>query len=243
MSKESDDTHIVSSHIFMFPFRFDWNEEGFSKEYDFYKKDSICERIALEKLHKKLTEHWNYKAFNVTDDYNEYAYFYDYARDAIYNFDEKFDKNAISYYYDKDELNGEEYELNVRGKIYNLTIAGVSLRVFGTGVALLSLKLENYNRETKFSDVLKINDFGRRIYPQFISEGKIDKAKNIFLATDIKIPVIKVEENFEQDIYGEPHIGKHIISLLGSDIFTQKREEVNRYYIQPSLDDRMFVLS
>ena len=233
---------LHSSHIFMFPFRFDWNEKGFNKEYGFYKEESISKRISLKNLHEKLTKNWDYKAFKRTDDYNEYAYFYDYARDAIYNFNEKFDENAISYYYDKDGLKGDSFELNIKGEVYNLTIAGVSLRVFSTGVALLSLELNNYSRDS-FSDILKINDFGRRIYPQFIKDGKVEATQEAFLAKNIKIPTLEVEENFERDIYDETYIGKHIMKLLGNDTFTQEKQEVNKYYIQPSLDDRMFVIS
>jgi len=239
---KKDKKVLYSSHIFMFPFRFDWNAKGFNKEYGFYKEESISERISLKNLHEKLTKDWNYKAFKVTDDYNEYAYFYDYARDAIYNFNEKFDENAISYYYDKDGLKGDSFELHIKGEVYNLTIAGVSLRIFSTGVALLSLELNNYNYDS-FPDILKINDFGRRIYPQFISDGKVEATQDSFLAKSIKIPALKIEENFERDVYDETYIGQHIMALLGEELFTQEKAEANRYYIQPSLDDRMFVVS
>jgi len=227
---------LHSSHIFMFPFRFDWNEQGFSKEYDFYKEESVSTRISLSILHEKLTNNkqdnpWNYKPFSVKNDYNEYAYFYDYARDAIYNMGD-FSEDAISNYYDKDELIGELFELNVKGKVYNLTIAGVTLRVFSTGVALLSLELENYEAE-KFEDILRINDFGRRVYPQFISNGKVDATKEAFLAESISIPSLNIEENFECNVYDETYIGSHIMELLGLDVFTQDTNEREHYYKHP----------
>ena len=239
-------TPLHSSHIFMFPFRFDWNKKGFKKEYDFYKQETVYERISLVQLHNKLTSKeqkhpWNYKPFNVENDYNEYAYFYDYARDAIYNMGE-FSQDSISNYYNKDELNGELFELTIKGETYNLTIAGVTLRVFSTGVAILSLELENYEHE-KFDDILRINDFGRRVYPQFISDGKVEATKEAFLADSIKIPFLDIEENFEREIYDETYIGNHIMELLGRNVFTQDMQGVGHYYIQPSIDDRMFVVS
>ena len=243
---ENEETPLYSSHIFMFPFRFDWNEKGFKKEYDFYKQERSSRRISLSKLHEKLTNKnekntWHYKPFSIKDAYNEYAYFYDYARDAMYNMGE-FSEDAISNYYDKDDLNGERFELTVKGKTYNLNIAGVTLRIFSTGVALLSLELEN-NEYKAFDDILRINDFGRRVYPQFISDGKVDETKKAFLAQSIKIPSLNIEEDFELDVYDETYIGSHIMELLGLDVFTQDKKELNHYYIQPSIDDRMFVVS
>jgi len=246
MSTSSDDKNpLYSSHIFMFPFRFDWNENGFQRnEYAFYKDESVQKRVSLDQLHEKLTtqkQKWNYKPFNVEENYNEYAYFYDYARDAIYNRG-AYSKDAISNYYDKDGLKGERFELNIKGKEYTLTIAGVTLRVFSTGVAILSLELENREHH-EFSDILRINDFGRRIYPQFVVDGKVEVTKEAFLAQSIKIPALKIEENFERDVYNETFIGRHIMGLLDEDVFTQNEKKEKHYYVQPSIDDRMFVVS
>ena len=241
----SDKTPPYSSHIFMFPFRFDWNEDGFDREYFFYKEKNITDRIAIRKLHEKLTQDkdWEYKAFKVADEYNEYSYFYDYARDAIYNFSEEFDEDAISYYYEKNQFKNEIFELKIkeRKESYQLTLAGVTLRVFNSGVAILSLELENHIH-LNFDDILKINDFGRRIYPQFIGKDNgIEDTKDAFLAEYIKIG--EIEERFEYENFDNIRIGSHIMQLLGQTIFTQDKKQTERYYIRPSLDDRMFVIS
>lgn len=245
--KNSHDT-LYSSHIFMFPFRFDWNEEGFEQEFEFYKSTAIYQRITLNTLNQNLIDNgWSYKPFEIKGTeqnllYNEYAYFYDYARDTIYN-DKSFNKDAISNYYDKDELNGEIFELNIkkRKEPYSLIIKGVSLRVFNTGVAILSIELENHEYKT-FQDILNINDFGRRVYPQFIGKGAdISATKDAFLADSIKIG--DLEEKFEYRDFSDTQIGNHIMQLLGNTLFTQHKKERGKYYIQPSLDDRMFVVS
>lgn len=241
--------HLYSSHIFMFPFRFDWNEDGFEKEYDFYKSQDINKRVTLEKLNLQLTDNgWAYREFKIDGKnkhllYNEFTYFYDYARDSIYNSFENFSKDAISNYYMKDELKGEIFELKIKAKEepYKLTIKKVTLRVFNTGIAILSLELEN-NTYKNFKDILRINDFGRRVYPQYIGEGDdLSSIKKSFLAESIKIGTI--EEDFQKQDFTDTTIGEHIMELLGKNVFSQKKNKSKRYYIQPSLDDRMFVLS
>ena len=237
---------IYSSHIFMFPFRFDWNKDGFKSKFSFYKNNNIGERVDfdLKKLKDRLGKSWKYQKFELekrTDLYNEYAYFYDYARDAIYN---QSVEAAISYYFEK-ELTNATYEITIlsKDKPYILDIKSISMRVFHTGVSILSIELENKTYD-KFDDILNINDFGRRIYPQFISDGQTKSTKKSFLADSIQIKskTLNVIENFCFKPSDDIVIGSHIMELLGES-FSQNKNDKNKFYIQPSLDDRMFVLS
>jgi hypothetical protein len=252
---EEENTPLYSSHIFMFPFRFDWNEDGFKHEFEFYKENSIEKRLNfnLNTIKDRLSD-WSYEPFNLKKDldnhkdymYNEFAYFYDYARDALYN--QSNTEDEISYYFEK-KFDDATYEIKVknRDKPYVLTIDGISLRLFSSGVALLAIELKNNNSEQrKFKDILKINDFGRRIYPQYIANGSSEATKGSFLADSIKIRSsnenISCIENFCFTPSDDIAIGRHIMKILG-DGFTQNKQETKKYYIQPLLDDRMFVLS
>lgn len=280
-------SNVYSSHIFMFPFRFDYVEKGFENEFDFYKDKTIDERVDLKKLKKAIKKDWDYEPLKLKKDinngkdyiYNEFAYFYDYARDAIYNQSED---NPISYYFEK-KFKNVKYQIDIlEKKPYILDITGLSLRCFHTGVGILSIEFENRHYD-KFDDILKINDFGRRIYPQFISmppkllfkDAKNQKllhyfvkpykaidwcikystnvTKKSFLADSIKIIgnyqkdkidyKIDTKESFNFKPSDDIVIGDHIMKLLG-DSFTQyKKDNSQKYYIQPILDDRMFVLS
>jgi len=205
-------------------------------------------RISIEKLHNKLQENrWTYKKFEIEGDkkhllYNEYAYFYDYARDALYNSDATFDTDAISHFYEQDEIEGEAFTLKIRKrkKPYRLNIKSVTLRIFNTGIGVLAIELEN-RTYTQLADILNINDFGRRIYPQFIGENDLEASKNVALADSITIG--EYQENFKEPNIFNTYVGEHIMALLGKNIFTQYKRESNKYYLQPSLDDRMFVVS
>ncbi len=251
---EENNRPLHSSHIFMFPFRFDLNRDGFDYEFEFYKDKNIRERVPFaEKLMESVKSNgWDHEPFELDEDlkgtkeymYNEFAYFYDYVRDGLYNLDSE---DPISYYFEKKELKGGIYEIKIKKtkdrkeEIYALTIDGISLRLFKTGIGILSIELDNYSYP-EFNDVLNINDYGRRVYPQYIKDCSSDAAKDSFLADSIHITGMEEAEHFRFDISKDIHLGSHIMYLLG-DAFSQEKKEKNRLYIQPSLDDRMFTVS
>jgi len=255
-------SELYSSHIFMFPFRFDWVEEEIKNGdvYGFYDEKPISERLKLEALEEKLkAANWHYEQFDIPSQeemhlaYNEFGYFYDYARDAIYNHHTSYNPQAISSFFRKKDkegnalFEGEPYKINILNAdggttTYTLNIEGVSLRIFRTGIAILSIELNNHNHK-EFDDILKINDYGRRIYPQFIGKDKECSTKKAFLPNFIQIGS-NIVEDFTDFSYKDVEIGQHIMQLLGMELFSDKKEEcTGKFYIQPSLDDRMFVLS
>ena len=250
---------LYSSHIFMFPFRFDYNKHGFKHEFEFYRKNNINNRLNLEILNEMLINNqWIYEEFDIeaSDEkhilYSEFAYFYDYARESIYN-RHNFSPQSIANFYRKPILEGGTYTIEIcktkyrEQKEYQLNISGISLRIFSTGVGILSIELDNYQYK-EFQEILDINEFGRRVYPGFVGVQGVQNVKDAFLADKITIKdntdEILVEEDFNNCTLGDIYVGKHIMALLGEDTFSQQKiKGDDKYYIQPSLDDRMFVLS
>lgn len=155
-----------SYHIFLFPFRWDYFEDA-NKEYSF------AERTNLENFRNLLKdENWEKnKKYELekSQDYNEYTYFYPFVRKAVFDTDEK---NKILNHYSYN-LNGDEkYIIKIKdGNIYELDLENIYLHVYSTGVALLSYHLQNFKYK-HLDDILKINDFGKRIYPQFLGAKK-----------------------------------------------------------------------
>ena len=248
------DFKLNSSHIFMFPFRFDFNKNGFEHEFDFYRDTEINDRVKIKTLNDLLkSDTWEYEKFDMNKDrhllYSEFSYFYDYARESIYNLQD-FSFKAVSNFYRKKIFDQGTYQITVKTKYfeksYDLLISGITLKVFSTGIAILSIELDNY-LYPDFEDVLYINDFGRRVYPQFIGANGVSDAKESFLADKItlfnKKGTIRISENFENLNLNDIEIGNHIMELLGSETFSKTKSEKEKFYIQPSLDDRMFVLS
>ena len=211
---------VISYHTFMFPFVF---------KGAFDKKDM-----------------WEYHQFEIQQprDYNEYVYFYKHVQDALYNVKGEMKHNFISKYYEYKEQEGT-YTITTKNKgSFILKLDGISLRIFNTNIAILSFNLINdtyYNPQ----DILAINDFGRRIYPQFLGENFTQNTKEAFLAQSIslKFSQKKICEDFTHfnkienlSIEKFNFLPKFIHELISPN-FT------NFTKIRPIIDDRMFVIS
>jgi hypothetical protein len=205
---------IYSYHTFMFPFQ--W-------------KNDIS--------HNLENYGWHSKTFNVAksaEHYNEYYYFHDFARRTLFNEENDPEIHPTNYFeknqYDTKLFSFEIQRYNHEPVIYSLIIDGVSLRTFETGVAILSINLQNINHRT-FDDALIINDFGRRLYPQYLTQGKdySYETKNNFLPQ--KIQFADIEDVFQVDKVDKYTLPHYITSLIGT-------KEVS-----PLLDDRMFIIS
>lgn len=251
----SENKDLKSYHIFMFPFKWDY----MAKEGKLIRL-SFEDRVKRGKFEKALGDDWQKDSFFIKSeiDYNEYKYFYEYARSAIYYIGYKDEKNFYPVYQYKYKRTGK-FIIDVKdGKKYILKIDKILLKVYETGVAILSFHLANY--QYSFStDILKINDFGRRIYPQFLGkreEGRchVDATKDNFLPNNLILELHGKEEPIEEDfthfnnldmINDNPDKTAKIISeLLGPQFRDAKRSQLKKgeIYINPIIDDRMFVV-
>ncbi len=226
MTETNLNNKIISQHIFMFPFR-------------------LKNQYTLEKLKRKVSKDgWEYKPFDfkfgdadAAAKYNEYAYFHEYARQAIFN---KGDSNDdyISLYLERAIPNNATFNLYIKkGKTYTLPISHISLRLFDTDVGILTIELLNYDYPS-FEDVLIINDFGRRIYPQFIGEKEgTGETKDAFLPDKIEFNLGEksIRDDFKTEDYlrKELRLASYINYLLGNEL----KDEVI-----PVIDDRMFTV-
>ncbi|MHB9945482.1 hypothetical protein CF095_08790 [Clostridium botulinum] len=280
---------IISSHIFVFPFRWD------------VVKDEACfdtcidSRLNTEKFIKYLKDNNQWEEdINISNivenkevendlDYNTYAYFYDNVRKAIYGNPNSIKKNKNisvdlknSKYYAGKLFNkkisntivrclnyknidaNSIYEIHVekkddKGTIvfdehYKLKIKSIKLKVYDTGVATLSYFLNNYEWKNK-EDILRINDYGRRIYPQYIP---LDTVRSNFLAKKLSLKLKKriIEEEFDYEIKEKPtKISKTIINILGEKFVSTEKElrykslsKEEIIFVKPVIDDRMFVI-
>jgi len=227
----------LSQHIFMFPFRIKPRKE------DEQKTEYIIK--SLEDGGWRRTD---FTAVFSSSRYNEFFYFHEYARDAIFGSKGSVDK-PISYCFERfspDELREGRMMLYVkdRSEPFDLEFEQISLRVFETKVGILTVQVMNY-KYGSIHDVLMINDFGRRIYPQFLplpdENGKVDMGivKDKFLADVIifKCGNVDSTEEFCLKDYSAYTLrpADYISQLLGR-AFTESFEPV------PIIDDRMYVV-
>lgn len=145
---------------------------------------------------------------------------------------------------------------------YRLEINAIRLKVFNTGVAILIFeliyRLPEGGKVQAREDIRNINEYGRRLFPEFITNDR-----QLFLCPDcIEILRAGETESIAEDNYWKifssqkpeeyaknpvymPEIIKKLLSW-GNDKFavTSDYEEADNrttIYIQPALDDRMFV--
>ena len=238
-----------SRHIFMFAFDITKKTtDNSADEFDKYYID-------LNELKGIFEQDWGeakpFKKDEAPERYNEFVYFHEFARQALYNLEDK-DQPPISYYFERDlgpdpymtihiKADKEHYYLS-EGRKYCLVVDHISLHIFENGVGIMSIGLLNYDYP-EVEDILLINDFGRRIYPQFLGyDDGVQATKRAFLADKIEFSLGRgdpIIEEFKTEKYNisENVIKKaeYIEKLLG-DSFTKD------YNCHIVIDDRMFTI-
>lgn len=277
---------IISSHIFVFPFRWDVVKDISCLDTCINNRLSVEKFIKYLNINDKWEEEFCTSKVIYNDlDYNTYTYFYENVRKAIYGKTTCIRKNKChnikignSTYYTgklfnkelpnrivrclnyKDIDDNSTYEIymckkNDDGKIivdkikepYKLKIRCIKLKVYDTGIATLSYFLDN--DKYKGEDILRINDYGRRIYPQYIP---LQEVKNSFLAKKLSIKLKNrvIEEEFCYEVKNKPHkISNTIMDILGERFTSIDSELENKcltkeenIFVRPVIDDRMFVI-
>lgn len=206
---------IISYHTFMLPFTFkgDFDE----------------------------TTEWIYKLYNIEDSqaYNEYIYFYRHVQDALFN--TKASDREFSKYFEYKVQSGA-YIIDCKDRSYKLIVDGISLRIFQTGVAILSFNLLN-KAYTKEEDILAINDYGRRIYPSYLDITKgIQGTKETLLANSITLN-LDGEKAITEDFSRFETVNSKTVEQLLPSFITTLVEKNFKTSIEPIIDDRMFVIS
>jgi len=249
-----------SIHTFMFPFQWDYLPNNPKHNITYNRRTRLSDFDRLFSANSPLKK----TLFQISDSvskYSEYTYFHPFVRKALYYTKE----NDFLRYYELDAKGGVyniDYQLNEETKrTLSLTLDSVCLHVFDTGVGVLSFNLSNYDFPNK-EDILIINEYGRRIYPQFLIEGiKTKGAKGTFLADKIygHLGEFSFKDNFEQ--YEDPIEDnacflppQHIRNIFGYSVnervgdygkdfvFRSEDERKNVIRIRQLTDDRMFFL-
>lgn len=166
---------IKSEHLFIFPFS--WRYQSKIGDALFHQHDQI--------QHKKFENlgHWRTHLSTVeTDkDYNEYVYFYKPIRRALYTFK---GQPFIVRNYHYVHLNEKSFfKLKRMGKTYQLGVKQIELKLYKTGVGLLSFRMVN-TRYEGIDEIEAINSFSMCIYPPVLP---LEKANEMGLPTEIRL--------------------------------------------------------
>jgi hypothetical protein len=202
-----------SVHSFMLPLRWDYLPENFNPLGKRKGDVSFDERTRLQDFIRLLTPQktagtnwWKRKFYRIDNDpknYDELVYYHAYAANNIFDMEREDEKNEwmvnpnkVTLYFELDRIAQEKdrYIIHTADpqdgckNRYELNLAGISLHVYTTGVAILTYTL--YNRSYPgAADILRINEFGRRIYPPFIGETGLANTKQKVLADKIELRI------------------------------------------------------
>ncbi len=183
--------------------------------------------------------------------YNEYNYFHENVRKTLFNTEiekthgksptDTEDKVGISYFFQKKAKQNAEFIISIKDdcKIYDyhLNIDDISLRIFENGIGILGITLYNYFY-SDVNDILKINDFGRRIYPQFIGKkGTVDTQK-AFLP--FKIAFINGDEKYEDNFDTQKFFKLSSPNIQCAEYIHRLLDPIKEFI--PIIDDRMYTI-
>ena len=221
-----------SYHIFMFPFslKAEWKQAD------------------IDKMLKKAS--WDRKQFFYKDgdfarNFSEQGYFYDFSSGAM--FDDPDSLNRVLSTYRMPTSDGDTYTININkyGKKYSYTLAvdKIELNIYDEKAAVLSFHLNN-DKYQEIQDILFINDYGRRIYPQYLvygDDGNINlrATKNSFLADSISLK-LEGKPDLEDDFssYTKETIHPYTMPRYIKGLLPEEMHECRWL-----LDDRMYVVS
>ena len=221
-----------SFHIFMFPFslKSEWNQ------------------AAIDKMLKGAS--WERKPFDYNDgdyarNFSEQGYFYDFCAGAMFDDPDSLNRVLSTYRLRTEE--GDTYTININKKgdrkSYTLAVEKIELNIYDEKAAILSFHLRN-DSYSDIQDILYINDYGRRIYPQYLASddnGNVDlqKTKNSFLADSISL-ALSNRPHFQEDFsaYARKRIMPFTLPNFIKGILPEKMHDCHWL-----LDDRMYVVS
>ena len=225
-----------SYHIFYFPFKWDVLDAA---TYD------LSTRLSLSNIQPKAGSKW-INAGSDTDNeeerkflYNEKNYFYKFVHPILYD---TLDQTTLLKHFKRQECMHSpedcEYIITVRKgdslKEYVLSIDAINLNLYSTGVGILNFYLINDKYED-YEDILKINQYGRRVFPPFYNdiECRIQTAESLKI-TGLCGSEARYFEDFSRYTSKDDWSPAGFILNLISDLQENLR-------ITPVIDDRMIV--
>lgn len=141
--------HKKSSHIYLFPFSY----------YTSYES-------AISAVNEN--EDWRKTDFKIDNvqRFNQHVYFHDFAEKILM----PTDQNKVGCWEFKNLGIDAHYYIQIKGIAapFDLTLSKITLYMFNSQIGVLSFYLDNYNADNP-EDILKINEYGRRLYPQFLA--------------------------------------------------------------------------
>lgn len=250
MTTTISDEPLHSHHIFIFPFR--WNLKG-SADADFEAQTNLgrvrrC--LGDTPFCKELGSNWSRFKFNWEEAYNEAVYFHPHVREVLFDRGDKTPTSTLQYDLKPDNFT---YQIAIKKdggiKTFNLQLEELTLSLYDSGIGFVGYHLNNYDYQDR-DEVLLINDYGRRVFPQFLgSNNDVSAPKFSFLADAIRIlhgDQVLIEDDFtsipERLKSADLSVTQFLLPDFILKILPDRLLGGGGIELQPLLDDRMHVI-
>jgi len=231
---------LYSYHIFIFPFKWDaekTRDKPFSEKFNL-KDVKNKENSSWINLPSPITPEY------ATELYNEKNFFYEFVHPVLY--DEGAHDDSVVLHYERKEAYDNRtltYEIDViadQGNRYRLHLKSIGLNLYSTGSGSLVFYLENHDYP-ELEHVLRINQFGRRIFPPFMDKTTgVLGCKYAELANHIAISGLNGgEHRYFEDFTNYTDKTDWKAARFIESLINDFNEELE---IKPVTDDRMHVL-
>lgn len=229
------DKELISEHIFLFPFSWSYN----------HKKDTnlFVQHTQIQKKFFTQLEGWEEHDLKlVTEkDYNEFVYFYKPIRTALYTIHKE--PVIVRNYTYKSLASNNYFIITVSGIAYKLHIEAIGLKIYKTGIGLLSFTLSNTDYGG-FEAIEGINSFSKGVYPPLLP---LSKAKEELFPDEIILHLndqCHIDERYEKNYLKKGlDISKVIMEVLGKDFEPKESHGKNgKIAIETILGNQMFCL-
>lgn len=222
-----------SYHIFMFPFRWHIEEQ---------RTERFGEQIAFRNIKfPTVFDGWERVIEPKTQEekeslYNEKNYFYEFVHDALYDTGRDDNTNIVRHYERKEpKSQNVQYHIKTFSKEYVLNVDAINLNLYSTGVGVLSFYLYNEKYEDK-DDILKINQFGRRVYPPYFAS----KTPSPYSELPVTLSFEGLNGVYSEDFQ---HYGTDDANQPASFLRKMVNEVAPNIDIKAVIDDRMYTMS
>ncbi|MEM6396061.1 MAG: hypothetical protein AAF741_06915 [Bacteroidota bacterium] len=248
---------VYSFHAFVFPFS--WRYEN-DENLIFEDQTDLSGIISRLQKDKKWTRRASWADINTLVQYNEVAYFYEFVRPVLY--DTGKDSTLQCHYYYNFSEDPVYYKIELWDQsVYSLEVDDIVISFYDNGVGVMAFHLINREKsQSKPNDILKINFYGRRVYPPFLNTNLKEAGNQAFFD----------DNNWERGLDETINLSKELAKSLRiessskmiahddflswtqnrsldrppkliKDIFPNTLE--GALNIKPVLDDRMYVIS
>ena len=162
---------MYSYHIFYFPFK--W-------EVPANRTTTFTEQVNLQSIRFDPLSSWERVWIDgeeeQNDVYNEKNYYFPFVHPVLYDSNTP---DSLLYHFERKEPKTSTVFYNISlkgGSFYQLKIDAINMNLYSTGVGTLSFYCRN-ERESQNNpdDILRINQYGRRIMPPFIGDVELRK--------------------------------------------------------------------